>query len=209
VTRRSCPFDLDDRVGLQLRDHMIAMFQAGLDQLLGPIPVIGQEVEFAGDRELESLNHLLSQGDFGVKPAAAFGLLGMVQSGPEGHQEVLPKQSRQNPLMAKHAGHVAGVVFKPSTSRNFLSRLFLDGIVQKKKKRGPGLDAKLLEEPLGGQVHDLINLPMVLPQKAGKAGKGFGQKDGTDRLDHGGGVRLFAQLNKADDVGGKNFEGRP
>ena len=179
---------------------MIALFPAGLDQLFGPIPAIGQEIEFAGDRELESLNHLLSQGDFGVKPAAAFGLLRMVKSGPEGHQEVLPKQSRQNPLMAKHAGHVAGVVFKPSTSRNFLSRLFLDGIVQKEKKRGPGLDAKLFEEPLGGQVHDLINLPMVLPQEAGKAGKGLGQKDRTESSDHGGSVGLFTQLNKADDV---------
>jgi hypothetical protein len=111
--------------------------------------------------------------------------------------------------MAKHTGHVAGVVFIPSTSRNFLSGLFMDGIVQKEKKRRSGFDAKGLEEPLNRQVHDFVDLPMILPQEAGKAGEGLGQEDCTDRLNHGGGVCLFSKLNKADDIGRENFERRP
>jgi hypothetical protein len=102
--------------------------------------------------------------------------------------------------MAKHPGHVAGVVFIPSAPRNFLSRLFVDGVVQKKKKRGPGVDVKRFKEPLDGHLHDLIDVPRVLPQEAGKAGKRLGQEDGTDSLDPRGGVDLFAKLNKANDV---------
>ena len=188
---------------------MVTILPADFNQFLCPIPSIRQDVEFASDRKTKALDQLLRHGNFCLKTAAALGPSRMIQSGPEGHKGVLPKQRRHNPLMAKDIRQIARMVFIPSTSRNFRSSLFLDRIVQDDKERGTSLDAKGFEELMDSHIHNFIHSPRVLPQKTSKAGKRFSQKGSAESFDHGGGMSLFAKLDEADNKRGEELKGRP
>jgi hypothetical protein len=74
----------EDRIGFELRDHMIATGATHPDQGFGPVPTVGQEVEPTRDGESKLLKNLLSQGNLGLKRTAASGALGMIEFGPEG-----------------------------------------------------------------------------------------------------------------------------
>ena len=53
---------------------------------------------------------------------------------------------------------------------------------------------------------DLIHVPGILSEEPGEAGKRSGQERARQRLDHGGGVSFFSQLDEAHNEGRKEFE---
>jgi len=76
----------EDRVGFELRDHVIAQPPAEFNQLFCPIPAIHKDIEFTGDREIEVLYNLLSQGDFCMKGATSSLFLWVVELCSEGKE---------------------------------------------------------------------------------------------------------------------------
>ena len=78
------PVNPEDRIGFELRDHMIATCSAHPDQGLSPVPTVGQQIEPARNRQDEFLNNLFGQYDFRLKRTASSRTLGMIEFGPEG-----------------------------------------------------------------------------------------------------------------------------
>jgi len=50
---------------------------------------------------------------------------------------------------------------------------------------------------------DLIHVPGMLSEEPGEAGERSGKERASQRLDHGGGVSFFSQLDEAHDEGRK------
>ena len=187
---------------------MVTILSTELSQFFCPIPAICQEIELAGNWELQGFNHPLSHGNFRLETAASFDLLGMIESGPERQKRVLPEQSRKHPLMAKDSGHIPGMIFIPGTPWNLFSRFFGDRIIHDEKERGMGFNPQRMEEPLQSDPHNFLQGPSVLPQETGKAGKRPLHKGCAKGMNHGGGVDLLAQLNEADDKRGEELKRR-
>lgn len=141
----SFPIDEKDRIGSKLRDHMVTMLSADLSQWLRPIPSICQKIDFTRDRETETLKYLFGQGDFGLERAASFASFEVIEFGPKGQKEVLIKESKKDPLVAKDMGF-ARPVFMPGTSWNLLSRLLGNGVIHDKKEYRMGFDPQIMEE---------------------------------------------------------------
>jgi len=70
---------------------MIAAASADLNQLLSPIPAIGDNIEFARNGKLKISDHFLGNRYFGTEATAFFGSLAMIESGPKGQNKVLVK----------------------------------------------------------------------------------------------------------------------
>ena len=88
-----------------------------------------------------------------------------------------------------------------------ISPRFLDNrIVQEKKDDGTGFNLKGMEEFLERRSQDLIHVPPILSEKPGEAGEGPGKERASQRLDRGGGVPFFSQLDEPHNEGRKEFE---
>ena len=94
----------------------------------------------------------------------------------------------------------------PSASRDLLPRFLDNRVVQEKKDDGAGFNLKGMEEFMESRSQDLIHGPGILSEKPGEAGKRSGKERSRQRLDHGGGMTFFSQLDKAHDEGRKDFE---
>ena len=66
------------------------------------------------------------------------------------------------------------------------------------------LDMEGREKIIKGGANQLVRLPNIISQKASEAGEGF--SEGCKGLYHGWSMNFFAQLDKVDDEGGKEFE---
>jgi hypothetical protein len=164
----SFPFDEDNSIGPQLRDHMATPCSTELGQRLSPIPAICQKIDFTGDREAKSLKHLFDQEDFGSKRAASFGPFRVIEVGPEGQKEVLIKEGEQDPLVAKDMGFVCPL-FMPGTSGHLLACLLGNGVIHDKKEDRMGFDPQMMEELGQSDLCNLFHGPDILSQESSKA----------------------------------------
>ena len=159
----------NDRVGLKLRDHMIALPPTDLNQFLRPIPAIGEKIEFARDGKRKIFDHFLGNRYFGTKAATSFGSLAMVESGPKGQKKLLVKQGREDPLVTKDIGHVLSMVLVPRAPGDLFSTLLGDGIIDNEKDHATGFDSKRIEESSQGDLGQVLLGPGVLAEESGEA----------------------------------------
>jgi len=143
----SFPIDEENRIGPQLRDHMVTPCSTKLSQRLSPIPAICQKIDFTGDWEAKSLKHLFDQEDFGSKRATSFGPFRVIEVGPEGQKKILIEESKEDPLMAKDMGFVSPV-FMPGTTGHLLARLLGNRVIHDKEHNGMLSDSQGVKELL-------------------------------------------------------------
>jgi hypothetical protein len=137
----------EDRIGPKLRNHMVTILSTKLSQWLSPIPTVCEKIDFTGDRETKGLKHSFDLGDFGLEMAAPFASFGVIEFSPEGQKEVLIKESKEDPLMAKGMGPVSPV-FMPGTTRHLLARLLCNGVIHDKEQNRMLLDSQGVKELL-------------------------------------------------------------
>ena len=185
---------------------MVSITPAKQGQFLTPVPAIGQNVELAGHGQAQALKDLLGQADLGVETSASFGSFWMVEPGPQGQDRLFIEEGRQNPLVAEDIGQVLGMILIPSAAGDLLPRFLDNRVVQQKKDNGTGFNPEGTKEFIDSRVQDLIQGPGILSEEPGEAGERSGKKRAGQRLDHGGGVSLFAQLDETHNEGRKDFE---
>jgi hypothetical protein len=164
----SFPIEEENGIGSQLRDHMITPCSTDLSQGLSPIPAICQKIDFTGDREAKPLKHLFDQEDFGLKRAASFGPFRVIEVSPEGQKEVLIKESKEDPLVAKDMGFVCSL-FMPGAAGHLCACLLGDGVIHDKKEDRMGFDPQMMEELRQSDLCDLFHGPDILSQESSKA----------------------------------------
>ena len=187
---------------------MVAIFPARQSQFFGPVPAVGQNIEFTGPGQVHTLEDPLRQGDFRLEASASLSPFGMIEAGRQRHKSLFIQERRQNPLVAKDIRQVLGMILIPTTSRDFLPGFFDDRIVQEQKDDRAGLNFKGIEKILKRQGQDLIHSPGILSQEPGEAGEGSGKERAGQGSDHGRGVPFFSQLDEADNEGRKELERR-
>ena len=94
----------------------------------------------------------------------------------------------------------------PSASGDLLSRFLDNRVVQEKKDDGAGFNLEGMKEFMDSRSQDLIHGPGIPSEEPGEAGEGSGKERASQRLDRGGGVPFFSQLDEAHDEGRKKFE---
>lgn len=159
----------NDRVGLKLRDHVIASAPADLNQILRPIPAIGDNIEFASNGKRKISDHVLGNGYFGTKATASFGSLAMIESGPKGQKKVLVKQGRKDPLVTKDIGHIVSMVLVPRAAGDLFTTLLGDRIIDNEKGHTTGSDSEGIEELPQGGLHQVLLGPGVFAEESGEA----------------------------------------
>jgi hypothetical protein len=164
----SFPIEKENGIGSQLRDHMIPPCSTELSQGLPPIPAICQKIDFTGDREAKSLEHLFDQEDFGSKRAASFGPFRVIEVSPEGQKKVLIEESKKDPLVAKDMGFVCSL-FMPGAAGHLLACLLGNGVIDDKKEDRMGFDPQMMEELGQSDLCDLFHGPDILSQESSKA----------------------------------------
>jgi len=187
---------------------MVAITPTKEGQFLTPVPAIGQNVELADHGQVQALKDFFGQADLGVETSASFDSLGMVEPGPQGQDRLFIEEGRQNPLLAEDISQVLGMILIPSAAGDLLPRFLDNRVVQEKKDDGAGFNLEGMKEFMDSRSQDLIHSPGILSKEPGEAGEGSGEKRARQRLDHGGGVPFFAQLDEAHDEGRKEFERR-
>lgn len=185
---------------------MVAIIPARQSQFFGPVPAVGQNVEFAGPGQVQRLEDLFRQGDFRLEASASLVPFGMIEAGRQWHESLFMQERRQDPLVAKDIGQVLGMILIPTASGNLLPGFFNNRIVQEEKDDRAGLNLKGMEEILKSQGQDLIHSPGILSQETGEAGEGSGEEGASQRLDHGRGVPFFSQLDEANNERRKEFK---
>ncbi len=98
------------------------------------------------------------------------------------------------------------MIFIPSAAGDFLPCFLDNRVVQEKKDNGAGFNLEGMEEFMESRSQDLIHGPGILSEEPGETGEGSGKERASHRLDHGGGVSFFSQLDEAHDEGRKEFE---
>lgn len=164
----SFPIDEENRIGPQLRDHMVTPCSTKLSQRLPPIPAICQKIDFTGDWEAKRLKHLFDQEDFSSKRAASFGPFRVIEVGPERQKKVLIKEGKQDPLVTKDMGFACSI-FMPGTTGHLLACLFGKGVIHDEKKNRIGFDPQMIEELRQSDLCDLFHGPHILSEESSEA----------------------------------------
>ena len=165
---RPFPTDEDNGIGSQLRDHRVTPCSTELSQRLSPIPAICQKIDFTGNWEAKRLKHLFDQEDFGSKRAASLGPFRVIKMSPEGQKEVLIKEGKKDPLMAKDMGFVCAL-FMPGAAGHLSACLLGNGVIHDKKKDRMGFDPQMMEELGQSDLCNLLHGPDILSQESSKA----------------------------------------
>jgi len=185
---------------------MVAITPAKQGQFFTPVPAIGQNIEFACHGQAQALKDLFGQGDFRLESSASFGSFGMVEAGAQGQDRLFIEEGRQNPLVAKDISQVLSMILIPSAAGDLLPRFLDNRIVEEKKDDRAGLNLEGMEELMESRSQDLIHGPGILSEEPGETGERSGKERASQRLDHGGGVSFFSQLDEAHNEGRKEFE---
>jgi hypothetical protein len=98
------------------------------------------------------------------------------------------------------------MILIPTATGDLLSRFLDNRIVQEKKDDGAGFNLEGMKEFVESRSQDLIHGPGILSEEPGETGEGSGKERARQRLDHGGGVSFFSQLDETHDEGRKDFE---
>jgi len=197
------PLNPDDRVGFELRDHVIAKPPTEFNQIFCPIPTIHQHIEFTGDREIEVLDNLLSQGDFCMKGATSSGPLWVVELCSKGKEEVSIEECRDDPLVTEYPCQIFSMILIPGAPRNLFTCLSNDGIIDKEKEDRVSFDMQFMEELLQFDLYDFFLGPNVFTQESCEACKGSLDRGATEGFDHRGGMSLFSQSDESCDKRGE------
>jgi len=197
------PFNPEDRVGFELRDHVIAQPPAEFNQLFCPIPAVHKDIEFTRYREIKVLYNLLSQGDFCMKGAASSFSLWVVELCSEGEEEVSIEEGRDDPLVTKEPGHIIIMIPIPEASRNLFTVLSNEGIIDKEKEDRISFDMQFMEELSQFDSDDFFLGPSVFSQKSCEACDGSLDRGRTEGFDHRGGMGFFSQSDESCDKRGK------
>ena len=155
---------------------MVAIFPARQSQFFGPVPAVGQNIEFTGPGQVHTLEDPFRQGDFRLEASASLSPFGMIEAGRQRHKSLFIQECSQDPLVAKDICQVLGMILIPTASGDFLPGFFDDRIVQEQKDDRAGSNFKGLEEFLKCQGQDLIPSPGILSQEPGEAGEGSGKE---------------------------------
>ena len=185
---------------------MVVITSTKQGQFFASVPAIGQNIEFAGHGQAQALKDLFGQGDFRLESSASFGSFGMVEAGPQGQESLFIEERRQNPLVAKDIRQVLSMILIPSAAGDLLPRFLDNRIVQEKKDDGAGLNLEGMEVLMESRSQDLIHGPGIFSEEPGETGERSGKERARQRLDHGGGVPFFSQLDETHDEGRKDFE---
>jgi hypothetical protein len=185
---------------------MVTITPAKQSQFFTPVPAIGQNIEFTSHGQAQALKDLFSQGDFGLEASASFGSSGMVEAGAQGQDRLFIEEGRQNPLVAKDIRQVLSMILIPSAAGEFLPCFLDNRIIEEKKDDRAGLNLESMEEFMESRSQDLIHGPDILSEEPGETGERSGKERARQRLDHGGGVSFFSQLDEAHKEGRKEFE---
>lgn len=185
---------------------MIAIIPTSQSQLLRPVPAIGQNIEFTGDGQAQTMKDPFRQGDFRLEAAASLGPFRMVEAGRQGQESLFIEERRQDPLVAKDIRQVLSMILIPSAAGDLLSCFFDNRIIQEEKDDGAGFNLEGMEEFCEGHGQDFIPGPGIFPQETGEAGERAGKKRASQRLDRGGGVNFFPQLDETNNEGRKELE---
>jgi len=110
--------------------------------------------------------------------------------------------------MAKHIGHILGMILMPTTAGHLLPCLFHEGVILDKKEDITGGDPQPLEELTQSGLRDLLHSPRIFAQESSKAGERSSQERMSKGLHHGRYVDFFPQLDETDDKGRKDLERR-
>ena len=180
---RSFPIDEDDGIGSQLRDHMITPCSTEMSQRFSPIPAVCQKIDFTGEWEAKRLKHLFDQVNFGSKRATSFSPFRVIEMSPEGQKEVLIKESKEDPLVAKDMGFVCSL-FMPGAAGHLLACLLGDGVIHDKKEGRMGFDPQMMEELRQSDLCDLFHGPHILSEEPGEAGERSAKKGIGKGLNH-------------------------
>lgn len=198
----------DHGVGFELTDHMVTATLTGLNQGLGPIPTVGQDIEFTGHRELKRLNHAFDHGDFGLKRAAASDAFGVVKPCGKRQEKVFVEHGSKDPLVAKDVGHLLSMIFVPGTSRDLLPCFLDDRIIDDEEEDGASFDSQHPEESLQGNLNQILGCPRALAEEASEGRKRSLEIGLSLRLDHGGGVGFLSQLDEPNNERGEESKRR-
>ena len=185
---------------------MVTITPAKQGQFLTPVPAIGQNVKLAGHGQAQALKDLFGQGDLGAEVSASFDSSGMVEASAQGQDRLFIEEGRQNPLVAKDIRQVLSMILIPSTTGDLLPCFLDNRIIEEKEDDGTGLNLEGMEELMESRSQDLIQVPGILSEEPGETGERAGKERARQRLDHGGGVSFFPQLNEAHQEGRKDFE---
>jgi hypothetical protein len=164
----SFPIEEENRIGSQLRDHLVTPCSAELSQRFSPIPAICQKIDFTGDREAKGLKHLFDQENFRSKRAASFCSFRVIEVRPERQKEVLIKESKKDPLVTKDVGFVRSF-FMPGAAGHLLACLLGNGVIHDKKQDRMGFDPQMIEELGQDDLRNLLHGPDILSQEASEA----------------------------------------
>ena len=178
---RFFPMNPENRIGFELRNHMIATLPTDLNQRFGPVPAIGQDIELTRDRQCKGSDDLLSQGDFCLKWTATPRPFRMIELGPQRQKKIFAEQGREDPLMAKDIGHVLGMILMPTTAWNLLACLFSQRVIHDKKEDIPDSNPQRLKELIQSGPRNLLHRPTVFSQEPGKAGKRAGARSNDEQ----------------------------
>jgi hypothetical protein len=193
----------EDRVGFELRDHVIAQPPAEFNQLFCPIPAIHKDIEFTGDREIKVLYNLLSQGDFCMKGATSSLSLWVVELCSKGKEEVPIEEGRDEPLVTKEPSHILIMIPIPGASRNLFTCLSNEGIIDKEKEDRVSFDMQFMEELSQFDSDDFFLGPRVFSQESCEACDGSLDRGRTEGFDHRGGMGFFSLSDESHDKRGK------
>ena len=100
------------------------------------------------------------------------------------------------------------MIAMPGTSWNLSSTFLDDRVIHDKKEHAMGFNPQAMEELFQSGLGHLLHSPDVLSEESGEAGQRPMKKRKTKGLDHRGGMGFFTQLDKTDDKGREEFEGR-
>lgn len=100
------------------------------------------------------------------------------------------------------------MIFIKGVSRDLPPRLFDNRVVQQQKDNGAGFNLEGMEELMESRKQNFIIILGILSEGPGEIAEGSGKKRSRQGLDHGGGLIIFSQLDKANDEGRKEFERR-
>ncbi len=159
----------ENRIRFELRNHMVTTLSTGSSQRFGPVPAIGQDIEFTRDWQDKGSDDLLGQSDFGRKGVATPPPFRMVELGPQGKEKIFVEQGRNNPLVAEDIGHVLGMILMPTTAWNLFACLLNKRVIHDKKHNIPDPNLQPLEELIQGSLGELFHGPKVLSQESSKA----------------------------------------
>jgi hypothetical protein len=106
----SLAIDKNDRFGFNLTNRMIASAPADFNQIVSPIPAIGDDIGFTRNGKMKISDHPVGNPYFGMEVTASLGPLSMTEAAPKAQNKVLINGGLKGPLVTKDIGYILGMI---------------------------------------------------------------------------------------------------